>query len=121
LYSVEKPKMTRIRPAVWICSGYWLELAMMGRRTTRRKYFVSVSLDEYVPENHLLRAADHFKELKGSASEVSPQIGSMEQPSRRRQSAACRSDEPKLARPLRTSCLARLMTDSTARAQRVLL
>jgi hypothetical protein len=61
LYSVEKPKMTRIRPAVWICSGYWLELAMMGRRTTRRKYFVSVSLDEYVPENHLLRAADHFK------------------------------------------------------------
>jgi hypothetical protein len=29
---------------------------MMGRQSTKRELFVSVSLDEYVPEDHLLRA-----------------------------------------------------------------
>ncbi len=32
----------------------------MGLQATKRKYFVSVSLDEYVPEDHLLRAVDHY-------------------------------------------------------------
>lgn len=36
---------------------------MMGRQTTKREYFVSVSLDEYVPEDHLLRAIDHYLDL----------------------------------------------------------
>jgi len=36
---------------------------MMGRQATKREYFVSVSLDEYVPEDHLLRAVDHFLDL----------------------------------------------------------
>lgn len=35
----------------------------MGRQATRREYFVSISLDEYVPEDHLLRAVDHFLHL----------------------------------------------------------
>jgi transposase len=36
---------------------------MMGRQATKREYFVSISLDEYVPEDHLLRAVDHFLDL----------------------------------------------------------
>jgi predicted RNA-binding protein associated with RNAse of E/G family len=40
-----------------------LEVAMMGRQATKREYFVSVSLDEYVPEDHLLRAVDHYLDL----------------------------------------------------------
>jgi transposase len=36
---------------------------MMGRQATKREYFVSVSLDEYVPEDHLLRAVDHYLDL----------------------------------------------------------
>lgn len=36
---------------------------MMGRQATKREYFVSVSLEEYVPEDHLLRAVDHFLDL----------------------------------------------------------
>src|SRR6202022_3570154 len=36
---------------------------MMGCQATKREYFVSVSLDEYVPEDHLLRAVDHFLDL----------------------------------------------------------
>jgi hypothetical protein len=39
------------------------EVAMMGRQATKREYFVSVSLDEYVPEDHLLRAVDHYLDL----------------------------------------------------------
>ncbi|MGV3743373.1 MAG: transposase [Burkholderiaceae bacterium] len=34
-----------------------------GRQATKREYFVSVSLDEYVPEEHLLRAFDHYLDL----------------------------------------------------------
>jgi transposase len=33
---------------------------MMGRQTTKPKLFVTVSLDEYVPEDHLLRAVDRY-------------------------------------------------------------
>lgn len=29
---------------------------MMGRQAAKRELFVSVSLDKYVPEDHLLRA-----------------------------------------------------------------
>jgi hypothetical protein len=36
---------------------------MMGRQATKREYFVSISLDEYVPEDHLLQAVDHFLDL----------------------------------------------------------
>jgi transposase len=36
---------------------------MMGRQATKREYFVSISLHEYVPEDHLLRAVDHFLDL----------------------------------------------------------
>jgi transposase len=36
---------------------------MMGRQATKREYFVSISLDEYVPEDHLLRAVDHYLDL----------------------------------------------------------
>ena len=36
---------------------------MMGRQATKRELFVSVSLDEYVPEGHLLRAVDRYLDL----------------------------------------------------------
>jgi transposase len=36
---------------------------MMGRQATKREYFVPISLDEYVREDHLLRAVDHFLDL----------------------------------------------------------
>lgn len=36
---------------------------MMGRQATKRELFVSVSLDEYVPEDHLLRAVDRYIDL----------------------------------------------------------
>jgi transposase len=36
---------------------------MMGRQATKRELFVSVSLDEYVPEDHLLRAVDRYLDL----------------------------------------------------------
>jgi transposase len=36
---------------------------MMGRQATKRELFVSVSLDEYVPEDHLLRAVDRHLDL----------------------------------------------------------
>jgi transposase len=36
---------------------------MMGRQATKREYFVSVSLDEYAPKDHLLRAVDHYLDL----------------------------------------------------------
>lgn len=35
----------------------------MGRQATKRELFVSVSLDEYVPEDHLLRAVDRHLDL----------------------------------------------------------
>lgn len=35
----------------------------MGRQATKRELFVSVSLDEYVPEDHLLRAVDRYLDL----------------------------------------------------------
>ena len=36
---------------------------MMGHQATKREYFVSISLDEYIPEDHLLRAVDHYLDL----------------------------------------------------------
>jgi transposase len=36
---------------------------MMGRQATKRELFVSISLDEYVPEDHLLRAVDRYLDL----------------------------------------------------------
>jgi transposase len=36
---------------------------MMGRQATKRKLFVMISLDEYVPEDHLLRAVDRYLDL----------------------------------------------------------
>lgn len=36
---------------------------MMGSQATKRELFVSVSLDEYVPEDHLLRAVDRYLDL----------------------------------------------------------
>jgi transposase len=36
---------------------------MMGRQATKRELFVSVSLDEYVPQDHLLRAVDRYLDL----------------------------------------------------------
>jgi len=36
---------------------------MMGLQATKRELFVSVSLDEYVPEDHLLRAVDRYLDL----------------------------------------------------------
>jgi hypothetical protein len=36
---------------------------MMGCQATKQEYFVSVSLGEYVPEEHFLRAVDHFLDL----------------------------------------------------------
>jgi transposase len=38
---------------------------MMGRQATKRELFVMVSLDEYVPEDHLLRAVDRYLDLSG--------------------------------------------------------
>lgn len=35
----------------------------MGRKATKRELFESVSLDEYVSENHLLRAVDRYLDL----------------------------------------------------------
>lgn len=35
----------------------------MGRQATKRELFVSISLDEYVPEDHLLRAVDRYLDL----------------------------------------------------------
>jgi transposase len=43
---------------------------MMGRQATKREYFVSVSLDEYVPEDHLLRSVDHYLDLTGFRQHV---------------------------------------------------
>ena len=36
---------------------------MMGRQATKRELFVSISLDEYVPEDHLLRAVSRYLDL----------------------------------------------------------
>ena len=36
---------------------------MMGRQGTKRELFVMISLDEYVPEDHLLRAVDRYLDL----------------------------------------------------------
>lgn len=36
---------------------------MMGRQTAKRELFVTVSLEEYVPEDHLLRAVDRYLDL----------------------------------------------------------
>ncbi|MDQ1921961.1 transposase, partial [Massilia pseudoviolaceinigra] len=36
---------------------------MMGRQTTKRELFVVLSLEEYVPEDHLLRAVDRYLDL----------------------------------------------------------
>lgn len=36
---------------------------MMGRQATKRELFVMISLDEYVPEDHLLRAVDRYLDL----------------------------------------------------------
>lgn len=36
---------------------------MMGRQATKRELFVSISLDEYVPDDHLLRAVDRYLDL----------------------------------------------------------
>ena len=33
---------------------------MMGRQETKRELFVLISLNEYVPEDHLLRAVDQY-------------------------------------------------------------
>jgi len=35
----------------------------MGRQATKRELFVMISLDEYVPEDHLLRAVDRYLDL----------------------------------------------------------
>ena len=35
----------------------------MGRQATKRELFVSISLDEYVPDDHLLRAVDRYLDL----------------------------------------------------------
>lgn len=36
---------------------------MMGRQTAKRELFVTVSLEEFVPEDHLLRAVDRYLDL----------------------------------------------------------
>jgi transposase len=36
---------------------------MMGHQAKKRECFVSISLEEYVPEDHLLRAVDRFLDL----------------------------------------------------------
>jgi hypothetical protein len=36
---------------------------MMGRQATKHELFVMISLDEYVPEDHLLRAVDRYLDL----------------------------------------------------------
>ncbi len=36
---------------------------MMGCQATKWEYFVSISLDEYAPEEHLLHAVDHYLDL----------------------------------------------------------
>lgn len=36
---------------------------MMGRQATKRELFVMISLDEYVPKDHLLRAVDRYLDL----------------------------------------------------------
>lgn len=44
----------------------------MGCQATKREYFVSLRLDEYVPEDHLLRAEDHLKKLSTGAIPSKP-------------------------------------------------
>ena len=36
---------------------------MMGHQATKRELFVLLSLDDYVPEDHLLRAVDKYLDL----------------------------------------------------------
>lgn len=36
---------------------------MMGRQETKRELFVLISLNEYVPEDHLLRAVERYLDL----------------------------------------------------------
>lgn len=36
---------------------------MMGHQSTKRELFVSISLEDYVPEDHLLRAVDRYLDL----------------------------------------------------------
>jgi transposase len=40
-----------------------MEAAMMGHQSTKRELFVSISLEDYVPEDHLLRAVDRYLDL----------------------------------------------------------
>lgn len=40
-----------------------MEAAMMGHQATKRECFVSISLEDYVPQDHLLRAVDRFLDL----------------------------------------------------------
>lgn len=39
---------------------------MMGHQATKRESFVSISLEDYVPQDHLLRAVDRFLDLSES-------------------------------------------------------
>lgn len=54
---------------------------MMGRQATKRELFVSVSLDEYVPEDHLLRAVDRYLDLSEFRANLSDSYSHTGRPS----------------------------------------
>jgi transposase len=58
-----------------------MQAGMKGRQATKRELFVSVSLDEYVPEDHLLRAVERCLDLSEFRSNLADSYSHTGQPS----------------------------------------
>ena len=54
---------------------------MMGRQATKRELFVSISLDEYVPDDHLLRAVDRYLDLSAFRQDLAESYSHTGRPS----------------------------------------
>lgn len=58
------PGAMKLGPQALLTAGLRLTLEvaamMMGRQATKQECFVSISLDDYAPQDHLLRAVDRF-------------------------------------------------------------
>eukprot|EP01133_Synstelium_polycarpum_P024774 gene24774-29720_t len=57
------------------------EAAMMGRQETKRELFVLISLNEYVPQDHLLRAVDRYLDLSEFRENLAPSYSHTGRPS----------------------------------------
>lgn len=54
---------------------------MMGRQETKRELFVLISLNEYVPQDHLLRAVDQYLDLSEFRENLAPSYSHTGRPS----------------------------------------